>query len=161
MAVIDFIFIGIIILFAVIGVIKGFIDNLFGKLSWILGLIFAFFFYDTVARNALSGLKNQIVANILAFIIIFIIVFLIVKMVQVILSKINNLPILNSLDRALGFLFGIVEGIAVVTLIIFILCNQPFFSIENIFNGSFFFDLFNKFLPMVDFSEIKELKKNV
>lgn len=147
MAVIDFIFLVVIILFTVLGVIRGFIDNVFGKLSWILGIIGAFFLYDTVARNILYGIKNQFVANILAFLILFIIIFLIVKMIQIILEKLFQGKILGSLDRALGFLFGIVEGVAVVALIIFLLCNQPFFSVENIFNGSLSYSLFNKFLP--------------
>ena len=159
--VIDYIFVFVIILFAILGVVKGFIDNVFGKLSWILGILGAFFFYDTVARNVLSGISNHIAANILAFIIIFVIVFLIIKMIQVIIGRMFELPVLNSLDRALGFFFGVVEGLAVVTLIIFLLCNQPFFNIDNLFDNSFFFGLFNRFLSNVNIGAIQELKSNV
>lgn len=161
LAIIDYIFIVVIILFAILGVVKGFIDNIFGKLSWIVGILGAFFFYDQVARNVLTGIKNVIAANILAFVILFVIIFLIIKMIQVIIGRLFECPVLNSLDRALGFFFGIVEGIAVVALIIFLLCNQPFFQIDNLFDGSFFFRLFNRFLSSVDFNAIQELTANV
>lgn len=155
-AVIDFIFIVVILLFAILGVVKGFIDNIFGKLSWILGIIVAFFFYKRVSTNFLSGISNKIVANVLAFLILFVIVFIIVKMIQVILNRIFDNDVLNSLDRALGFLFGIVEGFAVVALVIFLLCNQPFFSIDNLFDKSFFFNIFNKFISNVNIGALAE-----
>ncbi len=44
-------------------------------------------------------------------------------------------------DRTLGFIFGIVEGLAVICLLIFLLTAQPFFSVENIFDGSIFYNL--------------------
>lgn len=159
--VIDYIFCFVIILFAILGVVKGFIDNIFGKLSWILGIIGAFIFYDQVARNVLTGITNHIAANILAFIILFVIIFLIIKMIQVIIGRLFECQVLNSLDRALGFFFGIVEGIAVVALIIFLLCNQPFFNINNLFDGSFFFSLFNRFLSNVDIGAIQGIKEYV
>ena len=143
---IDIVFLVVILIFTIIGVVKGFIDNIFGKLSWILAILGAFFFYDRVAVAFLSGIGNKIVENILSFLILFVVIFIVVKLIQVVLQKIFSGAILGSLDRALGFFFGIVEGLAIVTLIIFLLANQPFFSIDGLSSGSFFFELFNKYL---------------
>lgn len=148
-AVIDFIFIAVIILFTVLGIIRGFVDNLFGKLSWILGIIVSFFFYKQVTDNIFSKLSNKIVANILSFLILFIIVFIIVKLIQAIFERFLENKVLNSLDRALGCFFGIAEGFAVVALVIFLLSNQPFFSVDGLFEESFFFNIFNKFISSV------------
>lgn len=148
--VIDYVFVLLLIMFTILGVMRGFIDNIFGKLSWIGGIIGAFFLYKTVSQNIFANIENKLLANILSFVILFIILFLIVKMVQIIVAKVFEISVLSSLDRALGFLFGIVEGIAVVFLIMFVLENQPFFQIGDISNGSFFFELLNKFLTSME-----------
>ena len=135
--VIDWIFSGIILIFAVVGVIKGFIDNIFGKIAFIAGIILGYFFYKDVAEGLLKDIKVPYAANIIAFLLIFVVTFLIIKIVQMIVSKVFEWSILKSLDRTLGFIFGIVEGAAVVCLLIFLLTAQPFFSVDNLFDGSY------------------------
>ncbi len=139
--VIDWIFSGIILIFAVVGVIKGFIDNIFGKIAFIAGIILGYFFYKDVAEGLLKDIKVPYAANIIAFLLIFVVTFLIIKVVQMIIAKVFEWSILKSLDRTLGFIFGLVEGAAVVCLIIFLLTAQPFFSVQNIFDGSFYYNL--------------------
>ena len=145
-AIVDYIFAGIIIIFAIIGVIKGFIDNIFGKLCWILGLVAACLFYKTVSARFLPGIKNQTACDILGFLAVFVAVFLVIKIIQLIISKIFQFKILKSLDRTLGVFFGIVEGLAVVWLLIVILKTQPFVNVDNVFEGSFFYSLINNFM---------------
>ena len=139
--VIDWVFSGIILIFAVVGVIKGFIDNIFGKIAFIAGIILGYFFYKDVAEGLLKDIKVPYAANIIAFLLIFVVTFLIIKLVQMIIAKVFEWSILKSLDRTLGFIFGLVEGAAVVCLIIFLLTAQPFFSVQNIFDGSFYYNL--------------------
>lgn len=139
--VIDWIFSAIILVFAIGGVIKGFIDNVFGKIAFIAGIILAYLFYKNLADSLLKDVKVPYAANIIAFLLIFVVTFLIIKIVQMIVAKVFEWSILKSLDRTLGFIFGIVEGVAVVCLIIFLLTAQPFFSTQTIFNGSFYYAL--------------------
>ena len=54
--VIDWIFSILIFSFAIIGILKGFIDNIFGKLAVILGIILAYFFYKDVADGLLKDI---------------------------------------------------------------------------------------------------------
>ena len=138
---IDWIFSIMILIFAISGLIKGFIDNVFGKIAFIAGIIFAWIFYKDIATGLLKDVKVVYAANILAFLLIFVVVFLIIKLVQMIVSRIFQWSILKSLDRTLGFIFGIVEGAAVVCLIIFLLSTQPFFPAQNLFDGSFYYNL--------------------
>lgn len=144
--VIDWIFGVLILIFALSGLVKGFVDCVFNKLCWILGLILACLFYEDAGKLIIASVTNKNLANILGFIIVFVVVFLIVKLIQVIIAKIFQLNILKSLDRVLGFAFGIIEGIAVVELVIFILIKQPFFPASRLFEGSFFYGLAEKFL---------------
>lgn len=140
-AIIDWVFSLIILLFAISGIIKGFIDNVFGKIAFIAGIILAYLFYKDVANGLLKDIKVPYAANIIAFLLIFVVTFLVIKIVQMIVSKVFEWSILKSLDRTLGFIFGIVEGAAVVCLIIFLLTAQPFFSVNTLFDGSFYYNL--------------------
>lgn len=154
--VIDWIFGILILIFALSGLIKGFVDCVFNKLCWILGLIAACLFYDDAAKLILSSIENPSLSNVLGFCIVFVGVFVVVKLIQIIVSKIFQLNILKSLDRVLGFAFGIVEGTAVVGLLIFLLTKQPFFSPDKLLEGSFFYGLMDKF-----FFAAKEIGTNV
>ena len=140
-AIIDWVFSGVILLFAIGGAIKGFIDNVFGKIAFIVGIILAWLFYKDIAGGLLKDVKVPHAANIIAFLLIFVVTFLVIKLVQMIVAKVFEWSILKSLDRTLGFIFGIVEGGAVVCLIIFLLSAQPFFNSMIILEGSFFYNL--------------------
>ena len=139
--VIDWVFSIIILTFAVSGVIKGFIDNVFGKIAFIAGIILAYLFYGDIAEGLLKDIKVQFAAKIIAFLLVFVVTFLIIKLVQMVVAKVFEWSILKSLDRTLGFIFGIVEGAAVVCLAVFLLTVQPFFTVEGLFDGSFYFNL--------------------
>lgn len=117
--VIDWVFSIIILIFAISGIIKGFIDNVFGKIAFIAGIILAYLFYKDIATGLLKDIKVPYAANIIAFLLIFVVTFLIIKIVQMIVAKVFEWSILKNLDRTLGFIFGIVEGAAVVSLAIF------------------------------------------
>ena len=139
--VIDWVFSLIILMFAISGVIKGFIDNVFGKIAFITGIILGYFFYKEVATDLLKDIKIPFAANVIAFLLIFVVTFLIIKIIQMIIARIFQWSILKSLDRTLGFIFGLVEGGAVICLVIFLLTAQPFFSADNILDGSFYYNL--------------------
>ena len=156
-AVVDWIFAIIILIFAITGLIKGFIDNVFGKIAFVAGIIFAILFYKDVAVGLLKDIKIVYAANIIAFLLVFVVVFLIIKIIQMIVSKIFQWSILKSLDRTLGFIFGIVEGAAVVCLLIFILTAQPFFNVIPYFEGSIFYNIVNSLF----YSTKEEIGTNV
>ena len=144
--IIDWVFSLIILAFAIGGIIKGFIDNIFGKLALVLGIFIAILFYKNIAALLLKDIKFPFVANIIAFLLIFVVVFLIVKIIQMIVSKVFEWSILKSLDRTLGFFFGIVEGAVVICLIILLLDAQPFINVNSLFDGSFYYNLVSTLL---------------
>ena len=139
-AIIDWIFSVFVLIFAVIGVIKGFIDNIFGKLAVILGMLLAYIFYKKTGEVVLKSMNAGALRDLLSFLLIFIVVFLTIKIIQMIVSKIFEFSILKSLDRTLGFFFGALEGLCIVGFMIFILQIQPFIPIQGLFNDSFFYE---------------------
>lgn len=139
--VVDWVFSLIILLFAVGGVIKGFIDNVFGKIAFVAGILLGYLFYKDIANGLLKDIKVPLAANVIAFLLIFVVVFLVIKIVQMIVARVFQWSILKSLDRTLGFIFGLVEGAVIVCLIIFLLTAQPFININPIFEDSFYVNI--------------------
>ncbi len=139
--IVDWVFSLIILAFAIGGVIKGFIDNVFGKLAFVAGILLGYIFYKDVATGLLKDIKVAFAANIIAFLLIFVVTFLVIKIVQMIVARVFQWSILKSLDRTLGFIFGIVEGGAVVCLLIFLLTAQPFFNVSLLFENSFYVNI--------------------
>lgn len=136
---IDICFLIIVIIFALSALAKGFIKELFGKVSVIGGLALSIIFTPKLNFYISQSISNQIVSKVLSFLLIFICVFLVINIIQHIISKIFSGEIMRGLDRTLGFALGVVEGLVVVTFIITILVIQPWFDVTAIINESRFF----------------------
>ncbi|MBP5603074.1 MAG: CvpA family protein [Treponema sp.] len=145
----DVILFVVILTFAIIAMARGFIKAIFSKLCWIFGLIFAILFYKKLAVQMKSLVHNEVLSLILCFILIFVVVFLIIKIIQVVLERIFGGEIMKGLDRALGFFFGLVEGVLFVFVVSFILINQPWFDFSKLFEGSLIIRLLT---PLLDYS---------
>ena len=133
---VDFVFLCLILICVVISTIRGFISELFGKASWIIGLIAAFILYDEFSP-LFTGIANGFLRTLVAFVIIFVVVFMIFKLLEIIFLKFVENDILSSLNRALGFLLGCGEGLALVSLIVHFLNWQTWFEVKYL-EGSFF-----------------------
>lgn len=145
----DYVLSAVILIFALVGLSRGFVDNIFGKLAVIGGIICGCIFSRDIAQRLWSNIANRTVANIAGFVTVFVAVFLVIKIIQFLFAKIFSLSILKSLDRTLGFFFGIVEGLAVVAFLIFLLGNQPFVPVDNLLNGSFYARITNQMIEKI------------
>jgi len=148
LAVIDFIFIALIALFMIRCYLKGFIGELLSMAAIILGLLASLYFYKNGAvflrEKFWPGLKA--IPEILAFIALFLIVFIVVKFLEIMLKGIINGIKLGGADRFLGIVFGLAEGLVVISLILFLLRIQPLFDPSSILSNSFFAGLL---LPLI------------
>jgi membrane protein required for colicin V production len=138
---VDYFFCFLILIFGITAFARGFVSSVFGKAAWIAGVLGGIFFHKQVAVQLKPKISNELLCIVLAFLILFVVVFLLVKICETILQKIFQNKILGSLDRGLGLLFGLIEGFAIVCLIIFILGIQPFVDTGNLFHDSFFVKL--------------------
>jgi membrane protein required for colicin V production len=149
MTIIDFLFIGLITLFTIRCFLKGFINELFSVAAILFGLLTSIYFFKNGAvflkENFLQDAKSPL-PEILAFLGLFIIVFLFVKLLEILLREIIYRLKMGGADRFLGILFGFAEGIAVVSLLLFLIKYQPLFDPDNLLEGSFFANLL---LPLI------------
>ncbi|MCR5289533.1 MAG: CvpA family protein [Treponema sp.] len=142
----DCIFFIVVLFFALLASIRGFINEIMGKMAMVLAIGVAVLFYQKLAHEIVWLIPHKGLGAIAAFIMLFVITFLAVKIVQLILSKIFSGALLGSLNHALGLLFGCVEGLVVVLIILYVLCRQPFFDVQGIVKGSQFLHWFAPFI---------------
>lgn len=138
------IFILLLFLFCiVIGLIRGFIRELFSLLNWVLSFylltllkpLFTGYFAELIRIPFLS----DIILNISIFVIVLIILSIISKYIAELLKKI--MP--YNLDTTLGFLFGIVKAYVILILVtstIEVLYNgkEPEILNNSVFNKIFY-----------------------
>jgi uncharacterized membrane protein required for colicin V production len=90
-----------------------------------LGAFLAGQFYDEMALWLLRYFENEAGRKVLGFIIIYIIVNKGVGVIFWAIGKVFHLPILRTLNRLLGALLGLVEGILVVGLMLYVASRFP------------------------------------
>jgi len=144
----DLIFIALITLMMIRCYIRGFVTEFLSMAAIVLGFIAALYFYKNggeFIRN--TFMKNkETVPEVIAFIVLFITVFVVIKMIEKMLKGIVDKVYLSGVDRFLGIFFGLLEGLAVVSLTLFILRIQPLFNPESLLQGSFFAKTFLPFI---------------
>ena len=138
--VIDYIFIGLILLMVVHGFFKGFIEELFSWAAIVLAVWAAVLLNGAGAAFVRERFMPDIrvVPEILAFVAIFLIVVAVIKILEKILRDVIAGAHLGGLNKFLGAIFGLVEGFALVALVIFVLSVQPLFDASGILGGSLF-----------------------
>lgn len=139
---IDVVFIVIILVLVANGAIRGFIALFFGKAAFWVGFAAGIVCNTPVAQILLQWILVVILAKIAAFLLLFIITYVVIKLVEKILGWIFKGNILKSLDRSLGFFFGLVEGLLVVVLILFLLNLQPWVDVGGLLQDSIFNKIF-------------------
>jgi membrane protein required for colicin V production len=137
--IIDIIFLALIAIFSLRCAVRGFVSEVLSIAALIFGLLAAIFFFRAgaiiVREQFMPDVK--VLPEIISFAALFMIVFIVVKILELVLKSVIDGIRLGGLDRFLGFIFGIAEGIIVVCLILFVISVQPFVNPEIILGESF------------------------
>ena len=137
---IDIIFIALIALFMLRCFLRGFLREFFSIAAIVLGLIASLYFYknggEFIRNNYIPDVRT--IPEIIAFIALFAIVFLVMKILEYLLKDIIEGIKLGGVDRFIGIIFGFVEGIVVVSLVLFIIRVQPLFDPDSLLSDSLF-----------------------
>jgi membrane protein required for colicin V production len=140
MEVIDIVFAVLMAIIVIRCALRGFVEEVMSMAALVLGLGCAFFFHKRGAAFLVERYipDMRILPEVLAFVIIFLAVFLAVKLLEFILKDIIARIHLGGVDRFLGALFGFIEGIVLISLVIFVLTIQPLVDIQPILEKSYF-----------------------
>lgn len=118
--VLDILFLAIVILSTLFGILKGFIRELFSLAFFIIGLILSFLYYSDVGAIYSKYLSKNI-ANFAGFVTIFVFILVVGTLVTFFIKKMFVLGPLKTIDRIFGGVFGLVRGMLIAAIIVFIL----------------------------------------
>ena len=104
-------------------------------------------------------LGTTALTRVAAFLIIFIAVTIIAKIIERILKNILENLNLGGLDRILGLVFGLVEGILVVSVVVFLVRVQPFFDLQDFLASSKIASLLSGIIPANTDALFERIKK--
>jgi membrane protein required for colicin V production len=108
--------IAILLVSALLAYARGFVHEVLAILGWI-GAIFATFYgFPYLQPYARQLIPMDLAADLSAGVVIFVFTLVVLSMITRGISKQVQQSALNALDRALGFLFGLLRGALIVVL---------------------------------------------
>jgi len=114
MIAVDYIIIAILIIFAVMGLVRGLLREAIAVITWFLAIVLAWIYgpsLEPILGGVLVGSPLRIWA---ARAIIFVGVLLLGGAVAVVLGHYVRVSMFAGMDKFLGFVFGIIRGIVIV-----------------------------------------------
>ena len=139
MLTIDIVLLVIVLGAGIIGLFKGFVKSVGMLVGGILSIVLSTRFYTVAASWLPESFATENMRKFLGFIICFIILNLIFGLAVELLSKIFQLPVINMVNRVLGFGFGVIEAVLVLGTIFMFLTKYPitYNLIKNLIENSF------------------------
>ncbi len=116
--IIDILIILVILGLIINGIVKGFVKQLSITAGLMLGFYIASKKYPALEKVLFRTSQPMAINKIICFIIIFIIVFFLIYLLGLLLKKVVQLIMLGWLDKILGGVFGFVQGIIIVWLVL-------------------------------------------
>ena len=96
---------------------RGLVREVMALGTWVLASLFAFSFYPIAKPMLEAQIKNQMLADASTAIGLFCVAIIILVPLGDYLSSRVKTPTLSSIDRSLGFVFGIVRGFIIMCLL--------------------------------------------
>lgn len=120
MTVFDYAFLSVLGLSAVFGLWRGLVGEILGLAAWVLALAAALRYIDVAVSNLASIVDNPRLRVVVAFLLILFAVLLLVSLVKVLLRRLLRAVGLGATDRLLGAVFGLVRGLVISFVLVWI-----------------------------------------
>lgn len=115
---IDVIIAVVVALSAMIGFFRGFLQEAFGLATWLVAFFLAFRYAASVAPWLTRWIDVDSARMVVAFALVFVLVLIIGAVLNHMLGRLVSETGLAGTDRALGIVFGVVRGVAVLILLV-------------------------------------------
>ncbi|MES2253060.1 MAG: CvpA family protein [Pseudomonadota bacterium] len=143
MTLFDGIILGVALLSALMGLIRGLTREVLGLASWIGGASLTFIGMPFVQIIARRYIQNGMMADVTAAVGLFLLFLILFSVISHTLSGLIKQSVLGGIDRSLGFLFGVGRGIVVLCIFqLLVSCFIPRHKQPENFQN-------NRFAPMI------------
>lgn len=143
---IDYVIIGVIVLSALTGFIRGFIKEIIALGVWVAAVWIAFMYAKPVSAWLGTYIQDRSAQVILAYIVIIVGTVIVGGLLNSMLSFILHHSGLSGTDRLLGIAFGAVRGVFVIALVMVVIRLSAFPEAEYRKKAY----LYSYFTPMVN-----------
>jgi membrane protein required for colicin V production len=110
----DIIITVVFLVFALIGLMRGLIAEVFSLLSWVVALYVGSHYGELARPYVESFVTNAKYQGLVACVLVGIVTFIVVTLIGILLSKKINATIFAPINRMLGMLFGAARGAVIV-----------------------------------------------
>ncbi len=132
----DIIFLGLILILAIRGGLKGFIFELFSIVVFFVAILIASQFGYLLGPQFSKIITSPSLLPVVTFLTMFVISFIILRIVAMSTLRILQYNQLLSVSSLLGFLLGIFQGILLCGFLIFIIQNTNVFNLKAFLDAS-------------------------
>lgn len=159
LAVLDIIFLSLIIISSLRGAFRGMVQELISLAALFISLLLAAVFYPDGTQWIQDRSSLGESATLISFICIFAAAFIFFKLLQkAIVYLINETPF-ESVDKLLGFFFGLLEGLLICFLIVYLMDFQNIVDLSKWTGPSALLPYMERFLPALDIPAEQILEK--
>ncbi|OUR86413.1 colicin V production CvpA [Methylophaga sp. 42_8_T64] len=122
---VDYVIIGIILISSGISIVRGFIKEVLSLISWILAFWVALMFHAHLATLLTDYVSTPSIRLFAAFFTLFLVTLVLGALVNHLISQLVEKTGLTGTDRSLGVIFGLLRGVAIVTLLVLLAGATP------------------------------------
>lgn len=113
----DIIVLGILLFSLLLGLMRGFVEEVLTMFNWVGAALVAWFFYPQVAELLVEWLPNDLIRKIAGGILCFVGAIITLSFLSSFLKAMLSFMATGSIDRALGGMFGLLRGYIVASLL--------------------------------------------
>lgn len=107
---------------AIIGFVRGLVQEMLSLLAWVVAIVMLRLFHTPISASLVDATGGATAAAVLAFVLLFLPSFLFMKLLARSIGKRTRSSVLGPVDRVLGGGFGMLKGLIAATLF-FLLAN--------------------------------------